>query len=177
MTEEQLDKLCYPVGKFSVPTAYTPADIATWKNDIKELPALLRAAVAGLTDEQLATPYRPDGWTLRQVVHHMADSHLNSIIRFKWALTEDNPTIKAYNQTAWAELPDYQLPLEPSLLMLDGIHARLTALLNNLTDEQWDKTFVHPESGATISLKRNLALYSWHGKHHVAHITQTTKNF
>ena len=177
MSEEQLDQLRYPIGKFTVPPAYTGADLQIWKNDIKELPSLLRAAVAGLTDEQLATPYRPAGWTLRQVVHHIADSHLNAIIRFKWALTETNPVIKAYKEAEWAKLPDYELPLEPSLMILDGIHARLTALFENFTEEQWDKTFIHPESGATISLKRNLALYAWHGKHHVAHITQTTKNF
>lgn len=177
MTDEQLNQLRYPIGKFSVPTAYTVNAIELWRNDIKELPTLLRAAVAGLTEDQLATSYRPGGWTLRQVVHHIADSHLNSIIRFKWALTENNPTIKAYDETAWAQLPDYRLPLEPSLLILDGIHARLIALFDNFTNEQWDKTFIHPESGATISLKRNLSLYAWHGKHHLAHITQTTKNF
>lgn len=175
MTKEQLNQLRYPIGKFEVPSEYTEAAIQTWKKDIKELPALLRQAVTGLTDEQLATPYRPGGWTIRQVVHHVADSHLNSIIRFKWALTEENPTIKAYEEAEWAKLPDYNLPLEPSLLILDGIHARLTALLNSFTDEQWNRTFIHPESGATISLKRNLATYSWHGKHHLAHIAQALK--
>ena len=174
MTDENLK---YPIGKFIVPDAYTKELIAQWKNDIAELPALIKAAVAGLTDEQLETPYRPEGWTIRQVVHHVADSHLNSIIRFKWAMTEDNPTIKAYHEDLWAKLADYKLPIEPSLIMLDGIHARLTALFESFTAEDWNRTFIHPESGATILLKRNLALYSWHGRHHLAHIAQAKQSF
>jgi len=174
MTDE---KLRYPIGKFIVPEVYTEDNIAQWKNDIKVLPGLITQAVAGLTDEQLETPYRPDGWTIRQVVHHVADSHLNSIIRFKWAMTEDNPTIKAYHEDLWAKLGDYKLPLEPSLKMLEGIHARLTALFESFTDADWNRTFIHPESGATILLKRNLALYSWHGRHHLAHIEQAKQNF
>ena len=174
MTDENLK---YPIGKFIVPDAYTEELIAQWKNDIAELPALIKAAVAGLTDKQLETPYRPEGWTIRQVVHHVADSHLNSIIRFKWAMTEDNPTIKAYHEDLWAKLADYKLPIEPSLIMLDGIHARLTALFESFTAEDWNRTFIHPESGATILLKRNLALYSWHGRHHLAHIAQAKQSF
>jgi hypothetical protein len=169
MTE---DELKYPTGKFKVPTEYTPEAISGWINDIKQLPANLRKAVTGLTDEQLDTPYRPDGWTLRQVVHHMADSHINSIIRFKWALTEDQPTIKAYNQTEWAKLPDSKLPIEASLVILEGVHQRMVALFNSLTDADWDRTFIHPESGV-LTLKRLLALYAWHGKHHLAHIVNT----
>ncbi len=167
MTDEHLR---YPIGKFIVPETYTTGNLQQWRTDIKELPALIKSAVAGLTDEQLETPYRPGGWTIRQVVHHLADSHTNSIIRFKWALTEDNPTIKAYHEDRWAQLADYKLPIEPSLIMLDGIHARLTALFDSFTDDNWNRSFVHPETGATIFLKRNLALYSWHGLHHLAHI-------
>ena len=174
MTDETLR---YPIGKFVVPDTYTDESINQWKNDIKELPALIRQAVNGLTDAQLETPYRPEGWTIRQVVHHVADSHLNSIIRFKWAMTEDNPTIKAYHEDLWAELADYKLPLEPSLKMLEGIHARLTALFESFTDEDWNRSFIHPESGATILLKRNLALYSWHGRHHLGHIDLAKQNF
>ena len=174
MTDETLR---YPIGKFIVPDSYTDDSIAQWKNDIKELPVLLRQTVSGLTDEQLETPYRPGGWTIRQVVHHIADSHLNSIIRFKWTMTEDNPTIKAYHEDLWAQLADYKLPIEPSILMLEGIHARLTALLGSFTEDDWNRTFIHPESGATILLKRNLALYSWHGRHHLAHIAQAKQNF
>jgi len=169
MTDEQLR---YPIGKFTVPESYPTESINQWRNDIKELPVLIKGAVKGLTDEQLETPYRPGGWTIRQVVHHVADSHTNSIIRFKWAMTEDNPTIKAYHEDLWAKLGDYILPLEPSLIMLEGIHARLTALFDGFSDDDWNRTFIHPESGATISLKRNLALYSWHGRHHLAHIAQ-----
>ncbi|MEO8886384.1 MAG: YfiT family bacillithiol transferase [Mucilaginibacter sp.] len=167
MNEEELK---YPTGKFKVPAEYTAEAITGWINDIKELPANLRKAVTGLTDAQLDTPYRPGGWTVRQLVHHVADSHMNSIIRFKWALTEDQPTIKAYKQDEWAKLPDSQLPVEPSLLIVAGVHERLVALFNNFTQADWDRTFIHPETGATITLKRNLALYAWHGKHHLAHI-------
>src|SRR5471030_602249 len=158
MTEEELK---YPVGKFVVPLSYTTNDIHNWINDIKVLPGKLRHAIMKLNDKQLDTPYRPGGWTLRQVVHHVADSHMNSLIRFKWALTEDKPTIKAYQQTDWALLPDYRLPVESSLKMLDGIHQHLTALFESFSEDQWSRAFIHPETGATVQLKRNLALYAW----------------
>jgi len=174
MTDEELR---YPTGKFKPPVSYTQHAINGWINDIKTLPGRMRNAVLGLTEQQLDTQYRTGGWTIRQVVHHVADSHMNSIIRFKWALTEENPTIKAYEEADWALLPDYRLPIEPSLKMLDGIHQRMVAMFEGMTEEQWNRTFVHPESGDTISLKRNLAMYSWHGKHHLAHITETIKRF
>lgn len=174
MTDELLQ---YPIGKFKTPVSYTQHDINGWINDLNEFPGRLRNVVIRLNEDQLNTPYRPGGWTLRQVIHHLADSHMNCIIRFKWALTENNPTIKAYQEADWALLPDYRLPIEPSLKMLDGIHQHLVALLSGFTENEWNRTFVHPESGATISLKRNLALYSWHGKHHLAHITETLKRF
>jgi hypothetical protein len=173
-TDEQLQ---YPIGKFMVPLSYTNDEIKSWINDIRELPIKLRESILDLNDTQLDTPYRPGGWTIRQVVHHMADSHMNSLIRFKWALTEEIPTIKAYEQTEWAKLADYKLPVEPSLKMLDGIHARLVALFESFTDKEWDTIFIHPETGASISLKRNLAMYSWHSKHHLAHVTNTIKAF
>lgn len=174
MTDEQLR---YPIGKFIPPELYTTEDLNRWINDIKELPEKLRQAIMNLNETQLNTHYRPGGWTLKQVVHHLADSHMNSIIRFKWALTEDKPTIKAYQQTDWAMLADYNLPIEPSLKMLEGIHQRLVALFESFTEEQWNKYFIHPETGANITLKRNLALYSWHSRHHLAHITETIKRF
>lgn len=174
MTDEHLR---YPIGRFEVPVTYTAEEIRKWINDIKTLPGKMRHAVMKLTETQLDTPYRPGGWTIRQVVHHTADSHMNSIIRFKWALTEDRPTIKAYNEKDWALLPDSRLPVEPSLKMLEGIHQRLTALFESFTEDEWNRAFIHPESGATITLKRNLALYSWHSRHHLAHITEAVKRF
>jgi hypothetical protein len=171
------EQLKYPIGKFIVPVTYTNEDIRGWINDIKELPGKLRQTIITLNETQLDTPYRPGGWTLRQVVHHVADSHLNAMIRFKWALTEDQPTIKAYKQSDWALLPDYRLPVEPSLKLLEGLHQRLVALFESFTEDDWDRSFIHPETGATITLKRNLALYSWHSKHHLAHITETMKRF
>jgi hypothetical protein len=176
-TTPTVDPLQFPIGKFTVPETYGPEAIKGWINDIRELPAKMRKAVARLTDEQLETHYRPGGWTIRQVVHHVADSHTNSLVRFKWTLTEDSPTIKAYHQDKWANLPDYKLPLEPSLIMLEGIHQHLVALFESFTDEDWDRYFIHPETGAQITLKRNLALYAWHSKHHLAHITNTIAKF
>lgn len=167
MTEEQLK---YPIGKFTPPAEYTKEAIKGFINDIKELPANLRKVAITLTEEQLETPYRPGGWTLRQVIHHLADSHMHSLIRFKWALTEDTPTIKPYDQDSWAKLPDSKLPIEPSLVMLDSIHQKLFALFASFTDTDWDRIFVHPETKANVPLKRNLAIYAWHGKHHLAHI-------
>ena len=131
MTEEQLK---YPIGKFTPPTEYTKEAIAGFINDIKDLPANLRKVATTLTEEQLETPYRPGGWTLRQVIHHLADSHMHSLVRFKWTLTEDSPTIKAYNQVDWANLPDSKLPIEPSLAMLDGIHQHMTSLFASFTN-------------------------------------------
>jgi hypothetical protein len=177
MTTTPDEQLKYPIGKFIVPVTYTNEDIRGWINDIKELPGKLRQTIITLNETQLDTPYRPGGWTLRQVVHHVADSHLNAMIRFKWALTEDQPTIKAYKQSDWALLPDYRLPVEPSLKLLEGLHQRLVALFESFTEDDWDRSFIHPETGATITLKRNLALYAWHSKHHLAHITETMKRF
>lgn len=167
----------YPIGKFSNPVSYTREDMLGWINDIRVLPGKLRQVVIGLTEEQLDTQYRTGGWTIRQVIHHVADSHMNAITRFKLALTENNPTIKPYEEADWALLPDYRLPVEPSLRMLEGIHQHMVAVFETLDDEHWNRTFVHPESGATIPLRRNLATYSWHGKHHLAHIKEAIKKF
>jgi hypothetical protein len=174
MTDEQLK---YPIGKFAAPVSYTTTDIQSWINDIKTLPGKMRQVISNLSEAQLDTPYRTGGWTIRQVVHHVADSHMNSIIRFKWALTENTPTIKAYNEADWAMLPDYRLPVEPSLKILEGVHQRLVALFESFTENEWGRDFIHPETGQTIKLKRNLALYAWHSKHHLAHITETIKKF
>jgi hypothetical protein len=176
-TTTAIDPLQYPIGKFTVPVSYTSQDIQGWINDIKELPGKLRQTIISLNETQLDTPYRPGGWTIRQVVHHFADSHMNSLIRFKWALTEESPVIKAYDQIGWAMQADHKLPVEPSLKMLEGIHQHLVALFESFTEEQWDRYFVHPETGAQITLKRNLALYSWHSRHHLAHITNAIAKF
>ena len=172
MTDEQMK---YPVGKFTPPASYTDDDIRHWINEIKMLPGQMRQAIISLNDKQQDTPYRTGGWTLRQVVHHVADSHMNSIVRFKLALTEDNPTIKPYEEAYWALQPDYRLPVESSLRILEGVHIHWVNLLESFTENEWSRTFTNPESGQTISLKRALGLYAWHGRHHLAHIVETVR--
>ncbi len=163
--------LRYPVGKFTFPDAVGSKERVTLIDQIAEAPARLQAAVAGLSDPQLDTPYRPGGWTVRQVVHHVPDSHLNSYVRFHLALTEDEPTIKSYYEDRWAELPDARTaPVEISLALLESLHRRWVALLRSLREADWKRTFRHPELGL-LNLEKNLALYAWHGRHHVAHIT------
>lgn len=172
MPETAVDPLKYPIGKFAFPVAWNDRDVAKWRADFAELPAKVQAAVAGLSDAQLDTPYRPGGWTVRQTVHHVADSHLNAYCRFRLALTEDSPTIKTYEEARWAELADARtLPLAPSLEILGGVHVRIVALMDSMTPEQWQRGFVHPEHGRTITLAQTAALYSWHSRHHVAHMT------
>jgi hypothetical protein len=162
--------LRYPVGKFTFPHAVTPPERASFVEQIAEVPARMKAVVAGLSNEQLDTPYRPGGWTVRQVVHHVPDSHLNSYVRFRLALTEDDPPIKAYHEDRWAELSDARTaPVADSLALLESLHARWGALLSSLSDHDWKRTFRHPELGP-VSLEKNAALYAWHGRHHVAHI-------
>jgi uncharacterized damage-inducible protein DinB len=163
-----LDELRYPIGRFNAAAAGTREQQI---EVVRRLPERLSAAVAGLDDAQLDTSYREGGWTVRQLVHHVADSHANAYIRFKLALTEDDPTIKAYDEAAWAKLPDSRLPVEVSLAFTAAVHARLVSLLESMTDAEYDKTFRHPERGQ-ISLSNNLALYAWHSKHHTAHITR-----
>ncbi len=161
----------YPIGKFNGQAPANAQDRQRFLSDIEETPAKLRAAVAGLSGQQLDTPYREGGWTIRQVVHHVPDSHLNSYVRFKLALTENEPTIKPYAENLWAELPDTKnTPVEVSLALLELLHRRWMNLLRSLGPEDWKKTFRHPELGV-MNLDKTLALYSWHGRHHVAHIT------
>ncbi len=163
--------LRYPIGKFHYEGPPTEDQKKKLLDDVEQTPAKLRAAVKGLSDDQLNTPYRPEGWTVRQVVHHVPDSHLNAYIRFKLALTEEEPTIKPYAEDRWAQLADTQsTPVEVSLAMLDSLHTRWMKLLRSLKPEEWKRTFRHPELGL-MPLEKNLALYSWHGRHHVAHIT------
>jgi len=164
------DDLRYPVGQFRPPAASLPGVRAAHVETLRQLPERLRAAVGGLSEAQLDTPYREDGWTVRQVVHHFADSHANSFIRFKLALTEDWPTIKPYDEAAWARLPDSFLPIDGSLVFIDALHARMVGLLQAMSEEEFQKGFVHPERGR-VTLATNLAIYEWHSRHHVAHIT------
>lgn len=163
--------LRYPVGKWERPHTLTDEQRLAFINQIAEAPAKMRAAVAGLNDQQLDTPYRPGGWTVRQTVHHVPDSHMNAFMRFKLALTEDIPTIKPYLEARWAELPDAKAPIGPSLDLLEALHERWIALLGSFKPADWQRQFMHPEHGKTISLDQTLSLYAWHGRHHVAHIT------
>ena len=170
-----MEDLRYPVGKFKYDGPPSEEQKKTFLNDIAATPVNLRAAVKGLSEAQLDTPYRPDGWTVRQVVHHLPDSHMNSYVRFKLALTEDDPTIKPYAEDRWAELTDSKAtPIEVSLTLLDSLHDRWMRLLRSLSPEEWQKTFRHPELGS-MTLEKALAIYAWHGRHHVAHITELRK--
>jgi hypothetical protein len=163
--------LRYPIGKFHFEGPPSADQKKKFLGDIEQTPANLRAAVKGLSNEQLDTPYRPEGWTVRQVTHHVPDSHMNAYIRYKLALTEDDPTIKPYAEDKWAKLADTDTtPVEVSLTMLDSLHSRWMQLLRSLKEDDWKRTFRHPQLGE-VSLEKNLALYAWHGRHHVAHIT------
>lgn len=170
MAEVTAPDLRYPIGKFRFPDAVTAADRRRFLATVAATPRLLADAVRELNDTQLDTPYRPDGWTLRQIAHHVPDSHLNAYVRFKLALTEDEPTIKPYDQTLWAELLDSKAPVAMSLQFLEGLHARWVALLESMPEEAFARRFRHPESGV-LALDQTLALYAWHGPHHVAQIT------
>ena len=161
--------LRYPVGRFDPAAPVDPAMRAPAIEAIADLPARMREAVSGLSDAQLDTPYRPGGWTVRQVVHHVADSHMNGLIRTKLALTEDVPTIKPYDENAWSTVPDMRLPIDVSLGLLDGLHTRWTAVWRALQPADFARQFVHPEIG-TMSLDTQLQSYAWHSRHHVAHI-------
>jgi DinB superfamily len=173
--EENMSDLRYPIGKFTFEGPPDPEQRRQWIDDIAQTPAALRAAVQGLAPQQIETPYRDGGWTVRQVTHHVPESHMNAYIRFKLALTEDAPTIKPYLEDRWAKLPDVQAtPLAVSLALLDSLHDRWVRLLRSLPSEDWKRTFIHPELG-TMPLEKNLALYAWHGRHHVAHITELRK--
>lgn len=163
--------LRYPIGKFHFEGDLTGDQRNQYLDAIAQTPADLRAAVKGLSQPQLDTPYRPEGWTVRQVVHHVPDSHLNAYMRFKLALTEEEPTIKPYAEDRWARLADAaSTPVEVSLTLLDSLHDRWVHLLRSLQSNDWKRTFRHPEIGV-MNLEKTLALYAWHGRHHVAHIT------
>jgi uncharacterized damage-inducible protein DinB len=160
----------YPIGKFIAKKNIQKADIQGWIRDIGDAPNQLADAVEGLTNEQLATPYREGGWKLSQAVHHLADSHLNAYTRFKLGLTEQAPTIKAYDEAAWSTLPDNDLPIEVSLQLFAALHKRLHKLLSSLNEKDLKKMIHHPENGE-VTIEQLIATYAWHGKHHIAHIT------
>jgi hypothetical protein len=165
----------YPIGKFEMPARVTPARRQQAIDEIAATPAKLRAAVKGLNDAGLDTPYREGGWTVRQVVHHVPDSHLNAYVRLKLALTEDRPTIKPYNEAAWAELADSKTtPIEVSQTLLDSVHTRWDRLWRSLKPEHFARVLIHPEHGER-TVDWLLFIYEWHGKHHAAHITELRK--
>jgi len=167
-----LEKLRFPVGKFSPPQLISQSDLDHWISELADFPVALESLVGNLSGIQLEWPYRPGGWNIRQVVHHCADSHMNSLIRFKLALTEKTHVIKPYEEDLWAELPDYQSPVADSLDIIMGVHKRWVNLLKQMNEEQFNKTFLHPASNKIFTFKEALALYAWHSKHHLAHIKQ-----
>ena len=170
MSSAETTNLSYPIGKFHYEGPHSEVQRLHLIGEIAEAPQRMRDAVRNLSESQLETPYRPGGWTVRQVTHHVADSHMNALIRFKLALTEPIPTIKTYDEKRWAELADVQAPIETSLVLLEALHHRWVALLRAMTPQQFECKFKHPELGE-LNLDRTLGLYTWHGKHHVAHIT------
>ena len=170
-SSETAPDLRYPIGRLPRKSTLTPEERASAIDAIAVAPTNLAAAVNGLNDAQVDTPYRPGGWTVRQLVHHVADSHINAYTRLRFALTENNPTIKPYEEAAWAELPDARLlPVSVSLLLLQALHERWVALLRELPHEAFARTLEHPENG-TMTIDSLLTTYSWHGQHHTAHVT------
>ncbi len=168
---EDIESLKYPIGKFSRPDTITADHHENWISELENLPERLLKIVSPMTNDQLQTPYRPDGWNTRQVVHHIADSHANAFFRFKLALTEDHPAIKPYMQDRWAQCFDSAMvSVKPSLKIIEGIHQRWTMLLRTLTDKDWERTFYHPERQKDFTLSETTGLYAWHGRHHYQQI-------
>lgn len=168
-----LEKLRYPIGKFERPKTITEAHISEWTESLAALPARLEELVTDLLEEQLETPYRPGGWTVRQLIHHIADSHHHSYVRFKWALTENEPVIKPYFEKEWAGLFDSRTaPIQLSLAHLKAVHAKLVYLIRGLNSADLKRSFVHPDGNVLTQLDENIGRYAWHGSHHFAHIEQ-----
>lgn len=165
-----LESQQYPIGKCQYQEDYSDADLKAMLLDIETFPARLENLVQHLDEDQLQTRYRDGGWTIQQVIHHCADSHMNCVLRVKMALSDENPTIRPYPEAIWAEMADYQLPFNMSVTLLFCIHAKLTALFRSLTKEQLDRTYYHPQYEKTFRVKDVICLYAWHGKHHLAHI-------
>ncbi len=176
MEENELEKLRYPIGRFSIPDVVSESDLKSYIAEIEEFPGRLRILVQGFNKEQFETAYRENGWKVKQVVHHAADSHINAFIRFKLALTEDTPTVKAYYEDKFAELGDYKdTAVEVSLNLLEALHIRWIALMRSMSLSDFERTFFHPENGMEFSLAETAALYSWHCRHHYAHIEDLKK--
>jgi uncharacterized damage-inducible protein DinB len=172
----ELEKLRYPIGKFVRPQNVSADEIQNHIQTLEEFPSVIAEEVLSLDDEQLDTPYRDGGWTVRQVVHHLADSHMNAYIRFKLAMTEDTPTIKPYLEQRWAELPEAKAaPVEISLSIIETLHTRWTIFLRSMQQNDFKRKFFHPQSNAEQTLEQTLALYVWHSAHHLAHITSLKK--
>lgn len=176
MNSLELDKLKYPIGQFECPKNMTKQHVEGWITILEQFPIRLEALVKHLSKKQLDTQYRPGGWTIRQLVHHISDSHHHSYTRFKWALTEDKPVIKAYNEKLWAELNDSKLaPIQMSIEHLKAIHYKLVNLLKSLSTEDLNKCFIHPETNSEVLLSYNIGNYAWHSNHHYAHIENVMK--
>ena len=176
MTNQQLEKLKYPIGHFECPKHISKDHIKNWISILEAFPLKLKKLVDDLSDNQLDTVYRPNGWTIRQVIHHVADSHHHSYIRFKWALTEQKPVIKYYYEHLWAELDDSKYgPIYMSLKHLDAVHTKLVYLLKQLSETDLNKSFIHPEHNEEVILKKNIGIYAWHCNHHFAHIDNLIK--
>lgn len=167
-----MEELKYPVGQYKKPDTFTKEILSTAISVIEDFPKKIKQETENLSDEQLDTPYRPEGWTVRQVVHHCADSHMNAFIRLKLALSEDTPTIKPYTEGLWAEMDDTKhFPIYSSFQIIEGVHARWAALLKNMSDIDYNRSFIHPEKGRELSLNESTDMYAWHCNHHLAHIT------
>ena len=169
------EQLKYPIGDFEYGKKYSSTDTRSHIKILDKLPQILKTLTSKLTDSQLDTPYRPDGWTVRQVVHHLADSHINMFTRIRFALTEENPPIKGYYEAAWALLPDHQLPIKPSLQIIEGVHKRMVFLFKSLDTKDLKKTYYHGGYQKSFEVKEVIALYAWHSEHHYQHIIQALK--
>ncbi|MEM8898615.1 MAG: YfiT family bacillithiol transferase [Bacteroidota bacterium] len=168
-----LEKLKYPIGKYQPPETLDAETMKSWIREIRELPLKVKTRIAGLSDEELSLRYRPEGWNIKQLVHHLSDSHINALVRVKWVLTEDAPTIKPYYEARWAELPDsVQLHPAISLNLLEAVHYKLVYLISEMTTEDWERKFYHPEYEGALEIGKYMGLYAWHGNHHLAHINQ-----
>jgi DinB superfamily len=176
MEPESLEKLRYPIGKYDPPEMITKSLLQRWISEIERLPVQAESAVKSMNEQQLKTEYREDGWTIQQVVNHLADSHMNGYIRFHWALTENCPLIKGYDEKLWGNMPDGRnAPVEFSIAILKAVHSRWIFLFNNLSESEFEKQLIHPEGNRQLSVKYLTGLYAWHGRHHLAHITELKK--